>query len=121
MVAESYHLHVVAVLSSTRALRMVRLTLVIHISKCAGCVVHRAEVVEERAVIQGLHHVARAHVAIIICAGRRACNDIERSLPKGLVESVLDLDFIKHGPDLSLSTSLRILVLNEFFFVVTQR
>ena len=52
---------------------------------------------------------------------RGTCNDIERSLPKGLVESVLDLDFIKHGPDLSLSTSLRILVLNEFFFVVTQR
>ena len=79
---------------------MVHLTLVIHKSKGAGCVVHRAEVVEETPQgIQGLHFVARSHVAIIIHAERRACNDIERSLPKGLVESVLDVDF-KQGPGL---------------------
>ena len=54
--AEANHLHRVALLPTDRSLDMVYLTLVVNISKGAGCVVHRAEVTEETPQgIQGLH------------------------------------------------------------------
>ena len=61
--AESNHLHRVALLPTTRALDMVHLTLVVHVSEGSGCVVHRAEVVEETTQgIQGLQVVARFYL-----------------------------------------------------------
>ena len=58
--AEANHLHRVALLPTARSLDMVYLTLVVNISKGAGCVVHRAEVIEETPQgIQGLHVTAR--------------------------------------------------------------
>ena len=73
---------------------MVHPTLVVDISKGAGCVVHSAEVIEETPQgIQGLHVVSRFYLSTVICTGRLACNDIKRSLPKGLIESVLEVNF----------------------------
>ena len=45
--AEANHLHRVALLPTAGSLDVVYLTLVVNISKGAGCVVHRAEVTEE--------------------------------------------------------------------------
>ena len=74
---------------------------------------HCAEVVEETPQgIQGLQVVARFHLASIICAECRACNDIERSLPKGLVESVLHVDF-KQGPGLVCRVLLTVTELQD--------
>ena len=66
---KSYHLYGVALLPATRALDVVHLTLVVHVSKGAGRVVHCAEVVEETPQgIQGVQVVASFHIAIVICA-----------------------------------------------------
>ena len=67
--AEGNHLHRVALLPTSRSLDMVYLTLVVNISKGAGCVVHRAEVTEETSQgIQGLHVVSGFDPAIVVFA-----------------------------------------------------
>ena len=48
---------------------MVYLTMVVNVSKGAGCVVHRAEVIEEPPQgIQGLNVVTRLDVAVVVFA-----------------------------------------------------
>ena len=67
--AEANHLHRVALLPTTRAFDMVYLTMVVNVSKGAGCVVHRAEVIEEPPQgIQGLNVVTRLDVAVVVFA-----------------------------------------------------
>ena len=67
--AEENHLHRVALLPTTRALDMVYLTLVVNVSKGAGCVVHRSEVIEETPQgMQGLHVVSSFDRAIVMFA-----------------------------------------------------